>query len=405
MPMGLLARARGDLQDALAITERSVRLAEAEPSAQGGNAWPHLMHGLSLMDADRLAEAERTLDAGLRDAEKQGRGSQVLMYHAALARRHVLAGAWEHAEAEVEAAAAAAEESVLGRGDEDAPMLGAGLLAFASLRRGDLARAADALRSIEVSDPLGLDYALAAKALLAEAQGDARGAFIAVSEAWDLIRVWGYFWEWRSIGPQVVRLALACDDRPRAAAVTQACEQGARRAGASVPTAEGAALRCRGMLDADAGLLLRAVDAYRRGPRPYELALACEDAAVRLAADGRVAEAERLFDESLRIHRDLGCTRDAARVASAMRAAGIRRGTRGLRARPAFGWESLTPTELEAVGLVASGLTNRQIADRLFKSRYTVESHLRHVFAKLGMSSRVELAAEAVRRGIACDRP
>jgi DNA-binding CsgD family transcriptional regulator len=403
MPMGLLARARGDLQDALAITERAVRLAEAEPSAQVGNAWPHLMHGLSLIDADRLAEAERTLDAGLRNAEKQGRGAQVLMYHTALARRHVLAGAWEHAEAEVEAAAAAAEESVLGRGDGDPPMLGAGLFAFASLRRGDLARAEDALRSIEMGDPLGLDYALAAKALVAEAQGDGRGVFIAVSEAWDLIRAWGYFWEWRSIGPQVVRLALACDDRPRAAAVTEACEEGARRAGASVATAEGAALRCRGMLDADAGVLLRAVDAYRRGPRPYELALGCEDAAARLAADGRVAEAEPLFDESLGIHRDLGCTHDAARVASAMRAAGIRRGTRGLRTRPAFGWESLTPTELEAVGLVAGGLTNRQIADRLFKSRYTVESHLRHVFAKLGVSSRVELAGEAVRRGIARD--
>jgi DNA-binding CsgD family transcriptional regulator len=68
------------------------------------------------------------------------------------------------------------------------------------------------------------------------------------------------------------------------------------------------------------------------------------------------------------------------------------------RPRPSFGWESLTEAELRVVGLTAEGLTNREIAERLFVSRRTVATHLEHVFQKLGFSTRVRLAAEAVRR-------
>jgi pimeloyl-ACP methyl ester carboxylesterase/DNA-binding CsgD family transcriptional regulator len=67
--------------------------------------------------------------------------------------------------------------------------------------------------------------------------------------------------------------------------------------------------------------------------------------------------------------------------------------------RPALGWPSLTEAELTVVRLAAEGLTNAQIADRLFLSRYTVETHLKHVFAKLGVESRAELAALASRHG------
>ena len=66
--------------------------------------------------------------------------------------------------------------------------------------------------------------------------------------------------------------------------------------------------------------------------------------------------------------------------------------------RPSFGWESLTEAELRVVGLTAEGLTNREIAERLFVTKRTVATHLEHVFQKLGFSSRVKVAAEAVRR-------
>jgi DNA-binding CsgD family transcriptional regulator len=71
---------------------------------------------------------------------------------------------------------------------------------------------------------------------------------------------------------------------------------------------------------------------------------------------------------------------------------------RGERKRPSTGWRSLTPTELDVVRLVGDGLPNKDIATRLFISPRTVQSHLRHVYNKLGLTSRVQLAQEATRQ-------
>jgi DNA-binding CsgD family transcriptional regulator len=71
---------------------------------------------------------------------------------------------------------------------------------------------------------------------------------------------------------------------------------------------------------------------------------------------------------------------------------------RGERKRASSGWESLTPAELDVVRLVKEGLGNKDIAARLFLSPRTVQAHLAHVYTKLGFTSRVQLAQEAVRR-------
>ncbi|OKH79853.1 transcriptional regulator [Mycobacterium sp. ST-F2] len=70
---------------------------------------------------------------------------------------------------------------------------------------------------------------------------------------------------------------------------------------------------------------------------------------------------------------------------------------RGARRRPASGWESLTPTERDVVRQVSDGLSNKDIAARLFISPRTVQTHLTHVYAKLGLESRVQLVKEAAR--------
>ena len=85
-----------------------------------------------------------------------------------------------------------------------------------------------------------------------------------------------------------------------------------------------------------------------------------------------------------------GLTLDEA-VAYARRA----RGTRG---RPSTGWASLTPTELDVVRLVIEGLNNPEIGARLFMSRGTVKTHLGHIFAKLDVANRTELAGVAASR-------
>jgi predicted ATPase/DNA-binding CsgD family transcriptional regulator len=73
------------------------------------------------------------------------------------------------------------------------------------------------------------------------------------------------------------------------------------------------------------------------------------------------------------------------------------RRTRGTRGRPTIGWASLTPTELEVIRLVAEGMTNPEIGTRIFMSRGTVKTHLGHIFTKLEISNRTELARLAAR--------
>jgi len=76
-----------------------------------------------------------------------------------------------------------------------------------------------------------------------------------------------------------------------------------------------------------------------------------------------------------------------------------RRG-RGERGRPQVGWAALTPTEREIVRLVAEGCANAEIGKRLFVSVHTVKKHLSHVYGKVGLDGRAELAAHAARHGL-----
>jgi predicted ATPase/class 3 adenylate cyclase/DNA-binding CsgD family transcriptional regulator len=76
---------------------------------------------------------------------------------------------------------------------------------------------------------------------------------------------------------------------------------------------------------------------------------------------------------------------------------------RGERKRASRGWASLTRAELDVVKLVSEGLGNKEVAARLFVSPRTVQAHLTHVYTKLGLTSRVQLAQEATRRGWTAD--
>ena len=105
-----------------------------------------------------------------------------------------------------------------------------------------------------------------------------------------------------------------------------------------------------------------------------------------------------MLTEAVDLYSTSGARRSERRVDAGLRQLGVARGSRKKRKRPTTGWDALTPTELEVSALAAEGLTNPEIGRRLFISPRTVETHLSHVYSKLGISSRVELAAESVGR-------
>jgi DNA-binding CsgD family transcriptional regulator len=188
-------------------------------------------------------------------------------------------------------------------------------------------------------------------------------------------------------------VAAAVGESEVADEVASVVETGAARSG--LPAAVGAARRARGHAAGDPDLLVAAVEAYEQGPRPIDLNEARAEAGAALIAAGRRREGGVLLRAAVS---ELGASGDAQRVTAMLRGAGMRAAR--TRQRPESGWDSLTPTEVRVVGLVARGLSNRLVADELYLSRYTVETHLKHAFAKLGVSSRVELTRIVAASGL-----
>jgi DNA-binding CsgD family transcriptional regulator len=375
-----------------------VRLAGGAPEREPQH-YPLLVgtRGHILIELDRLDEARAALEAGRRACERHGVRWPLPSFQEWLATERFLAGDWDDALAELEAALALAEET----GERYSLVHTLGLRALLALHRDDLpaaeAAAARAAGELDAGSPrFRSHWATWVKALLLEANGAVPEAHATLAGVWDWCRRAGFALEYPVLGPDLVRLALAAGDRERAAQVAAAVAEVADRN--AVPWITGAALRCRGLAAGDPGILRAAVDAYAAGSRPLELALAAEDAAGALTRAGDAAAATGLLERALAGYERLDAARPAARAAAALRRLGVRRGARGPRRRPRLGWESLTPTEDRVVDLVAEGLSNPQIGERLFISRRTVQTHLAHVFAKLGISSRTQLAAEAARR-------
>ena len=318
-------------------------------------------------------------------------------FHNALTALHYCAGEWDEAIADYEAAVEVADAVGAGQGLASIH----GVRCLIALHRNDLELASERMaageRLLAERGPQAFsNWMLFARAALSDAIGEEAAALRVSAETWDASVAAGALGHLYIFGPDVVRRALAAGDRRAAAEACATLDLLVDRLGA--PAAAAAGLRSRSMLEDDTHLALAAVDAARTSPRPRELGLACEHAAALLGADGRVQEARLLFDEAIDLYERLGAARDIARAAARMRALGLRRGARGVRGRPDEGWESLTPAELRVAELVAAGLTNPEVAERLFISRYTVRTHVSHILAKLGARSRVEIAAQAARR-------
>jgi DNA-binding CsgD family transcriptional regulator len=186
----------------------------------------------------------------------------------------------------------------------------------------------------------------------------------------------------------LARTAMAAGDMDLAReAVVRSADLAERNPGLAMLAV--AATHARGLVDRDTEALTEAMETH---VHPWSRASAAEDLAVVLAGgNARSADAVRALDIALAGYQAVGAIRDVARVRSRLRAAGVRRRHWTYADRPVSGWASLTDTERDVVELVAEGLTNRQVAARMFVSPHTVHAHLGRIFRKLGVSSRVEL--------------
>jgi DNA-binding CsgD family transcriptional regulator/tetratricopeptide (TPR) repeat protein len=397
MTLTWVKAAAGDLEEAVVLGSRAVAVARRSTSLFAGFLFPHLCLGGALMDADRHEEADAAFHAGIARAHELLTPAWLPYYHAGLAIKSFHTGAWDDARSAAETALTLGEETLTRWTHQPYA-----LLARIALARDDLPAAAEAARAAcaelgELPPAMGANWALWAQALVAEAEGARDDAVELMTRAWHTVPELRHLFGNRLIPADTVRLALAAGDQNLATHVTAAVEALADRIGS--PAASAAALRCRGLLNDDPETLLRAATTYQHSARIFEHALACADAAVALARAGRATEARPMLDRALAGYHRLGATRESARAIAMLREHGIRRGERGPRRRAATGWPALTRTELAVTRLVAEGLTNRRVAARLFISRYTVETHLKHIFAKLEVTTRAELTAIAIRHG------
>jgi DNA-binding CsgD family transcriptional regulator len=381
---------QGGFDEALTHARRAAVLAAESPDTRSLPLQPKFFLGLALFDCDRVDEAR----AAYRDAldDEFGGGlwlSETLM---ADAQACFAVGEWDDAVPGLIAGGQAAQE----KGN---PLLVSQSLAYRAIiatAAGDLAAARELTAGIAASldgDQLSYNAGVLAYAVagLRAAEGDDQAAYDLLLRCWqfDTARTSRFYHRW--LAPDLVRLALELGHRDIAAEVAGTVSEGVARAPA-VPTVHSLALRCRGLVDDDLEPMLQALALARQAPLLIEHTGACEDAARLLVRTGRREEAATLLAEALERYEQAGADAWAGRVRRELRALGVHTGPRGPRHRPADGWESLTTTEQAVSRLVAEGLTNGAVARRLYISPHTVNTHLRHVFAKLGVSNRVALA-------------
>jgi DNA-binding CsgD family transcriptional regulator len=319
-------------------------------------------------------------------------------YHTLIARIDWFTGNWDDALTEVDAATALSEDFGLHFGGTGNDAI-RGLIAF---HRGDHDSAHAMLERHQAGvrgtggEGSGSELLVLLRARLLESRGETVAAARELLGLFEAERALGMRSARLWPGPDCVRLALAAGEDGTAREIADDLDAIAARAGTA--SGRAAAGLARGIIDGDGDAMTSAAADFARAGRPLDEMLAHEAAAAAMAREGRSDGAITALTRALELSDTLAAHFDARRLTAALRRLGVRGGARGARSRPTHGWESLSPSELEVAKLVADGLTNPKIGERLFISRRTAQTHLSHIYAKLGIGSRVELAAEVLRR-------
>ena len=383
---------QGRLAAGLDLFRHAVSEAPADDEQASPLAHPLLDLAERLIDVGKFDEAAALIPAPRPASE----GASLALAWSAprllRARIHLAAGRIDDAASEAEAVLHG------GRLPDGSPhaILARCVLATIALRRGDLVSASQLLDSVSarLASNAGPGSAGIRCQLLAAQVAEARdgpAAAMSIIEG-----IYEYVSEFRwpliqdpAVAPWLVRLALVVGDNMRAALVGGVAEE-LGHANRAFPIVTAACFHAQGLLTNDIALLQLAAETQ---PDVWASASAAEDLAGMLADADRVADAIGWFDHAYANFQKSGASRDAARVRGQLRRLGVqRRHWRPAPERSGRGVDSLTETERGIAELVCQGLTNRQIAEQTFVSANTIAFHLRNIYRKLGIASRVQLA-------------
>jgi predicted ATPase/DNA-binding NarL/FixJ family response regulator len=418
-----------NFDEAWRLCEQAYDAAEASGNifVRGG---ARALQAMILHLRDRNAEAEAIVDESVREALKHHRGilSTLLSYQAD--------GAFASGEpARAEELARKALQIAEPLGDYLRLGFARSMLAQIIALRGDPVHAAEVLEPImhlaaeaDIFVP-GLDHAVAVVSMLAE---DPESAISWLQRSAGSTERGAATWLAGRALPRLGAALVAADRTDEAAVVLDRAVDVARRlqlpgalAEALFVQAELAASEPDGLVRAaelhhaalairvDHGLVTAQVDSLealarinaviQATPDSVRVLHAAQSARVRIGVPRSAAQQDAYDETAAGLRGALGESAFDEAASEGMRlrldqAVSYARRARGRRGRPANGWASLTPTELEVARIVAEGLSNPQVSARLFMSRGTVKTHLSHIYAKLGIANRTELTVAAIGR-------
>jgi DNA-binding CsgD family transcriptional regulator/tetratricopeptide (TPR) repeat protein len=379
---------KGQISDGLELLRDAARHGGGiSPDAR--DAQPLLALAAALIDLRQLDEAENILQA----ADNQtlhGIPAQAAL-SILRARIHLANGRLADAAAASQAALATAEAI----GADGYASTTRSVLAVIALRRGDIAAAAGHLASRPAQMPHfpGL-YArienTVAEAQISEARDGPATAIAHIRRVFaDLPAHRGLLLGDRAVAAWVVRTALAAGDDELALFAARTAEALASD-NPGFPSVAAAAAHSLGLAGQD---LDRLAQAAAEHTDPWAQASAAEDIGVLHVRQSNRDQAIHHFTQAIHGYQQVGATTDTARIRHRLRKLGVRRRHWSPSAdRPVSGWQRLTDTERTASELVAQGLNNQQVAHQMYISVHTVAFHMRQIFRKLNIGSRVELA-------------
>ena len=390
----IVTAVQGQATDALPLFDRALTVTQADPALTDLRLLLQINKAATLGNLDRYEEAFAAARQARHLADQVGTVIRLAQAHTALGELLFDTGRWDDALAEVEVRHDDLKEPAAACSD-------LGIAAVICFHRGEITTARGHLAAAvpyaqrignRVVSPLAL-----ARSLNAEQAGALPEALAALTAGFadnkeELEEIEDLF-------ADAVRLATKIGDLGTAKAlaghaVTLAAES-------EIPHRQANALYCCGLLDHDATVLLGAAERYGDAGRPLLSANALEAAAGEFVDGDDRDQARAAFTRAVEIYTSLGAATDVARLQTRFRAHGIRRGPRSKHRQARSGWDSLTPAETKIAALVEAGMSNPEIAAKLFLSRRTVGTHVSHILKKLDVHSRIDIAREAALRTIA----